>query len=232
MWWINRFGSVSGPYSDEQVERGIKQLKFTKLHKISSDRQNWRRICDTEFWKPVSAAPEEMEIPTSLGLKSAAAPITYGGDEQVAPPTQPSSAKKSSVADFVRRHKIGIAIGTGTVAASLLVSLLLLAVFSGKGGGGSQDPDFESIKKKIVLMRGKRSNGTGFLVKMGGKKYVMTNDHVARGAEECVFFMLMIYMQNKNIPSYLEKSNYEQEKNAGRRAVRMIFFVDFDSVKA
>jgi hypothetical protein len=44
--------------------------------------------------------------------------------------------------------------------------------------------------------------------------------------------MLMIYMQNKNIPSYLEKSNYEQEKNAGRRAVRMIFFVDFDSVKA
>lgn len=184
MWWINRFGSVSGPYSDEQVERGIKQLKFTKLHKISSDRQNWRRICDTEFWKPVSAAPEEMEIPTSLGLKSAAAPITYGGDEQVAPPTQPGSAKKSSVADFVWRHKIGIAIGTGTVAASLIVPLLLLAVFSGKDGGRSRGPDFESIKKKIVLIRGKDGgSGTGFLVKMDGKKYVMTNDHVARGAE-------------------------------------------------
>ena len=35
--------------------------------------------------------------------------------------------------------------------------------------------------------------------------------------------MLMIYMQNKNIPPYLEKSNYGQEKNAGRRAARMFF---------
>ena len=42
--------------------------------------------------------------------------------------------------------------------------------------------------------------------------------------------MLMIYMQNKNIPPYLEKSNYGQEKNAGRRAVRM-FFADFAFAK-
>ena len=183
MWWINRFGSVSGPYSDEQVERGIKQLKFTKLHKISSDRQNWQRICDTEFWKPVSAAPEEIEIPTSLGLRSASSPIAHREDERIAPQTPPGSPKKSSVADFIRNHKVGFAICTGTIAASLLVSLLVLALFSDKGGGGSQGPDFEKIKKKIVLVRGKDSSGTGFLVKMDGKKYVMTNDHVVRGAE-------------------------------------------------
>lgn len=193
MWWINRFGSVSGPYSDEQVEKGIRQLKFTKLHKISSDRQNWQRICDTEFWKPVSAAPEEMEIPTSLGLKSAAEPITYGGYEQVAPATPLSTAKKSSVADFVRRRKVGIAISTGTIAASFLVSLLVIATFLRKGSGvqsvgakvndGVAANNFEAIKKKIVLIRGKESSGTGFLVQMDGKKYIMTNDHVVRGNE-------------------------------------------------
>ena len=52
MWWINKFGNVTGPYSDEQIRKGIRSNQFTKLNKISEDRQSWIRLDQREFWRP------------------------------------------------------------------------------------------------------------------------------------------------------------------------------------
>ena len=62
MWWINKFGSISGPYSDEQILRGIQQRRFARLHKISSDRQGWKCLGLTHFWDP-SMPDEEASNP-------------------------------------------------------------------------------------------------------------------------------------------------------------------------
>ena len=58
MWWVNKFGRVTGPYSDEQIQSGIRQNQFTRLNKISNDQQTWMRLDQTKFWQPVSPAPE------------------------------------------------------------------------------------------------------------------------------------------------------------------------------
>ena len=202
MWWINRFGSVSGPYSDEQVEKGIKQLKFTKLHKISSDRQNWRRICDTEFWNPESAAPVEIDIPTTPPPPPPPPPL--------ASPIEPKPQRKPTITDIVVSHKVAVFACVG-VLALVGIAGIAFAVFGSKSSADGQGDikskvdvaavaqpdaaktnqpptsvsanDFEAIKKRIVLIHTRGSSGTGFLVKMNGKKYVMTNDHVARSPE-------------------------------------------------
>lgn len=176
MWWIDRFGSVSGPYSDEQVKRGIQQLKFTKLHKISADRQTWQRIRDTEFWKPVSSAPEEVEFPPPLSSCPSSHEI-------------PKEQSVKRLLPMLLSSRVWLMAGAG-VAAVLVIAVVIAAVFMGARKNDNADQqgtghvsaanDFEAIKKRIVLIRTKEGTGTGFLVMMDGKKYVMTNDHVVR----------------------------------------------------
>ena len=71
MWWVNKFGSVSGPYTDEQIEKGIQQRTFTRASKISSDRHNWQRLDQTRFMAPsglsrmAPSQPSEDDVPRS-----------------------------------------------------------------------------------------------------------------------------------------------------------------------
>ena len=44
----------------------------------------------------------------------------------------------------------------------------------------SDDVGFNTAKSRIVLVHTKEGKGTGFLIKMNGKKYVLTNEHVIR----------------------------------------------------
>ena len=64
MWWVNKFGSVSGPYTAEQVVRLVQTNRLTRLCKISSDRVSWRLLGDSEFWAGSSGGSDEMELPS------------------------------------------------------------------------------------------------------------------------------------------------------------------------
>ena len=64
MWWVNKFGSVSGPYTDEQVVRLVQTNRLTRLCKISSDRVSWKRLGESEFWAGSSGGSDEMELPS------------------------------------------------------------------------------------------------------------------------------------------------------------------------
>lgn len=204
MWWIDRFGSVSGPYSDEQVRRGIQQNRFTRLHKISSDRRNWSRLGQSAFWNLVQGAPTPLDLPSD---------VTSGENAHVVPeePCPTPSPVPSAVSDAApvgnsktkRLAWCGVGCACGVVAVfCFFVSLALLsvdddpreldepqtpAVATESSSSQTQVPqkvspdDFEAIKKCVVLVRTESGSGTAFLVKMDGKKYVLTNDHVIRG---------------------------------------------------
>lgn len=216
MWWVNKFGSISGPYSDEQIQKGIRQNLFTKLHKISADKQSWRRLDQTEFWNPVSSVPDQLDIPVEFAGKIGS---VARGQEEVTPPDPPISVKKPitpskqkqfDLLEFVMDHKTGVGIAGVGLCACLLIVIGIL-VFGGRKAGSAevakirsenivtnspavlvetQKPkktseisvnDFETVKRRVVLVHTKEgASGTGFLVKMNDKKYVLTNDHVIR----------------------------------------------------
>lgn len=216
MWWVNKFGSISGPYSDEQIQKGIRQNLFTKLHKISADKQSWRRLDQTEFWNPVSSVPDQLDIPVEFAGKIGA---VARGQEEIAPPAPPisveepisqSKQKRFDLLEFVMDHKTGVGIAGVGLCAGLFIVVGIL-VFGGRKAGSAevtkirsenivtnspavlgetQKPkkaseisvnDFETVKRRVVLVHTKEgASGTGFLVKMNDKKYVLTNDHVIR----------------------------------------------------
>ena len=79
MWWINKFGSISGPYSDEQIRKLVQTNRLTRLCKISDDRATWVRIDESIFWGRSANVPEGIELPststmTISGVGSSARP--------------------------------------------------------------------------------------------------------------------------------------------------------------
>lgn len=213
MWWVSKFGSISGPYSDEQIQKGIRQNLFTKLHKISNDKQSWRRLDQTEFWNPVSSAPDQLDIPVAFAGKIGS--VARGQEEvsSISPSisvqeldTQPKR-KRFDLLEYVMEHKMSIGIVGVAFCACFLIVVGVL-VFSGNNAevaksqseiavtnspaAGAEAPmsknkpqilvnDFEAVKRRVVLVHTKEgASGTGFLVKMNDKKYVLTNDHVIR----------------------------------------------------
>lgn len=71
MWWVNKFGSISGPYPDEQIRKLVQTNRLTRLHKISENKMTWIRLDESAFWEQVSSKPEELELPSASlpGLK-------------------------------------------------------------------------------------------------------------------------------------------------------------------
>ena len=197
MWWINKFGSVSGPYSDEQVQRGIKQNQFTRLNKISSDQQTWTRLDETAFWNPTSQKPDDLELPdftkgkAKLQMNRPGAPTELDiPSEDFARPVEGEPIQKKGI---LQKHKTAILVSGGVILGCIALMSVFLLTLSGGGrkgpnGGGQTNQtnieaaDFETIKKRVVLIHAKEGSGTGFLVKMNGKKYVMSNDHVVRSS--------------------------------------------------
>lgn len=228
MWWVNKFGSISGPYSDDQIRKGIRQNLFTKLHRISPDKQEWCRLDQTKFWNPVSNVPERLEIPVKFTGGKIGSVVHVEKDvpsiQQPGPVEKPVSPPESPKPG--RGHMMNRNVGTvvaGTMCVACIVAAAYVTLWFGKKGKPisvveipssetksieiepplsvvevpSSEPeptkvepprekeisanDFESIKGRIVLVHTKEGgNGTAFLVKMGGKKYVLTNDHVIR----------------------------------------------------
>lgn len=215
MWWVNKFGSVSGPYSDEQIERGIRQNLFTKLHKISSDRQSWHRIDQTAFWRSDSNASVEMEveIPDVHPRRGKIGRVAHGAEPSAEeppeppprppepPPRPPEAARRSEV-----NWKTVSAICGVSLAAVVALLFGMRAFRGGRDAAPSRPPAeekaepttaasdeksaataspggnaFEAVKRRVALVHTEDGKGTAFLVRMGGRKYVLTNDHVIRG---------------------------------------------------
>lgn len=66
MWWVNKFGSISGPYTDEQIRKHVQMNRLTRLHKVSEDKVTWVRLDESPFWARTSSGPEEIELPSAV----------------------------------------------------------------------------------------------------------------------------------------------------------------------
>ena len=208
MWWIkiNKADQGNGPYTDEEIVRLRQSHRIGSLCLISSNQREWRRIKDTQFMYCELSAPEPIDFPDQF-TKGKLRPkvVTQREDGQVqphepiVPPIPPVEPKKVKfdLGGFMIEHKTGVMVTGGLIAATFVL-MLGFVIFGGKKTSPTPpaiaqdvttppvkpDPpknDFESIKKRVVLIHTENGNGTGFLVKMNGKKYVMTNDHVIRG---------------------------------------------------
>ena len=201
MWWINRFGSVSGPFTQEQVERFVRSNQLTRLHKVSSDRKTWLRVDQTEFWNPQSSAPGEMELP-SLPMKSVPQEAEAVKPEPHEVTAGTTNGQRSVLKQRPNAVALGVSIGVIVVFSVAFVMCVVFGIkafrkFSGPSVVASQgvEPEsrapnrivektqgvsFDKVKNRVALIKAGDGSGTGFLVRMDGRKYLVSNEHVLR----------------------------------------------------
>jgi len=241
MWWVNKFGSISGPYSEEQIRKLVQTNRLTRLCKISEDRSSWTRLDESVFWGRMGSSPAEIELPSVVlpGLK----PDVLGRSEKPSDETAPtmfSNPAGGALGDdgpemIDEQHPKHRRINKTTAIKSpsrlpsrkvyvrgglcaLIVALLVVggiavgSMVSRKDGGGQPPADsktetsdeksentdkektkdekssedgvtFESIKRKVAIIRTAEGSGSGFFLKMGDTVYLVTNEHVIRSAE-------------------------------------------------
>ena len=205
MWWISKNGHIEGPLPPEQVRRRINLNLIGSLDRVSQDRRNWVYLRDTELWNPVRTLPEEMEIPDEPPAKLTRnrhhAPHPQPAAE---PPEHTPIAERYQLPDDLppiqKRSKktiIGVAVGFAAlviVALSVTVTLLLAS----RNGGGGKDANatsqsattnglekttgFSEVRDKLAIIKCKEGSGSGFLLGMDGKTYLVSNEHVFRSS--------------------------------------------------
>lgn len=218
-WWIKIAGGITGPYSAEQVAAGVWLHKFTKMHKISTDRREWILIADSEFWPPLSSSPRPVEPTSKIRKKPRFAPVGIPIDDmeegnisarrddfearrnETAGRQTTRTSMSPAPAASVKKAAIIAAAATTTVLVGLWLVLSICLkqglpwsnATSSADGRATCPKDaayFETVKKRVAIVRGKNVAGTAFLVKMDGKRYIVTNDHMVRG--ETIPEMLLV----------------------------------------
>lgn len=224
MWWVNRFGNITGPYSDEQMRRGIRNNQFTRLNKISCDRQDWIRLDQSEFWKSERAATKPLDLPTGTIVRkigSVAGGVFVESDEQPLSETangqveaetenkpEPVDSSELRVAEqngLVQNKIVAVVAASAAVVVIAVVIMVAFVVGGSRRGIPDMQPsasdspkgvveikdkqegrrmDFEVVKRNVAIIHTKDGNGTGFLLKMGAKAYLVTNEHVIRGSSK------------------------------------------------
>lgn len=208
MWWIGRNGTVEGPFSSEQVERRVKLNMLRSLDRVSEDRSRWLYVKDTMFWNPTRTIKEPPDLsprPHGATSRSPDADADLGGPIAERPAGR-SESRRSVLPDRLRldapakkapSRRLWIAVAS--VAVLALAGFGVMAFLAGKSsaaGSSAHDVEdvkpekpvppvsqvgFNAVKDKLVIIECDEGGvGSGFLLEMDGKTYLMTNEHVVR----------------------------------------------------
>lgn len=206
MWWITKNGTVSGPFSREQIEKRIGLGMIGSLDRVSEDRKSWMYIRDSEFWHQERTLPENLPPPSpvggrKIGLASrrapappVAAPIITSVpiadvDSSPKPVYHPCGTNGGSPANSHKGRGVLMIIAASVTGAIIVAGAVILAFTllrktnetSGRSVGTSKS-SFQAAQDKLVIIECGGGSGSGFLAKMDGKVYLVSNEHVLRGA--------------------------------------------------
>ena len=210
MWWINKNGNIEGPFSSEQLEKRVKLNMLRSLDRVSEDKAKWFYVKDTVLWNPARTIkdtppphPMRAQRLPSPGLK-----VNADFDGPImARPAEPISS--SGQAAIPNRFLLDTPADKSVSNKGLWGALIVIAVIAFAGFGvmtyfmvkgfavkgnvdavrdaeaekpapPSSQVGFNAVKDKLVIVECDEGSGSGFLLEMDGKVYLMTNEHVVR----------------------------------------------------
>lgn len=212
-WWVKKNGHADGPFSEEDIRKRITLNLIGSLDRVSIDGVKWNYLKDTELWRP-SKPQQIAASQSQVVLQEATPPPQPSFSPQFSPlesceedPPQILIPKRLQMPqpDF-KSHKVN---STIVVAVGLVMSLILLVIGtvvifsrssnhevekndvarqpeeSPRSGIATSGGDgFVAVRDKIALIECKEGRGTGFLLGMDGKTFLISNEHVIRSGGE------------------------------------------------
>ena len=200
-WWVRKSGRTEGPYSDDDIRKRIALNMVGSLDRVSTDQQRWQYLKDTGLWRPqkkksAELSPIRLEQPMATlplsALKSAPGASSMPIGEPFAPiPKRPQKPKRTSPL-----KKILVICGGVVAALAILVILCYgiipavrraarIATAKTAALNQTETTGFEAVREAVALIKCKEGrNGTGFLLEMDDKVYLMSNEHVVRSGSK------------------------------------------------
>ncbi|MBR4653309.1 MAG: trypsin-like peptidase domain-containing protein [Kiritimatiellae bacterium] len=197
MWWIRRNGHVEGPFSDDDMRKRITLNMIGSLDRVSTNKQRWQYLKDTELWRPQKNGAGSISLAESPSTaidwgRPISAPQTVGPSRSVSTSSVPIPERRRMPEERVppKTNRALFFALCGGVAAVLVVSLVAIVVMlSSRFSAGKESAitaaapstaGFEAVRDAVALIECKEASGTGFLLDMDGKTYLMSNEHVLR----------------------------------------------------
>lgn len=185
MWWICRKGTIEGPYDEAQIIKRIKLNVLRSLDSISEDKINWVYVKDSKFW--YSGVESTIQTPT----------IRNQRDNIVTPKVKEANLNKNQAVTstetkslYIKNENTNRTVpfilkisGIVVLVISLLIGLFWLISSESNNKKEITNVAFHDIKNKVVIINSNQSSGTGFLLEIDNKVYLISNEHVLRSSE-------------------------------------------------
>ncbi len=181
MWWVRKGAWTQGPFGEDEMRRRILTNQIGSLDRVSCDQRTWCYVKDTPFWRtqttPASTSPSPVEVrmkrrQAAVRQKEPVLRRTMRQDVNSLTVQTPRRARHETSRFHAREW--GWCLGGGLVIAILCVVVFIVA--------RSVQRSSNVIREKVLLVNCMEGNGTGFLLNMDGKTYLVSNEHVLRSA--------------------------------------------------
>ena len=194
MWWINRNGVVEGPLSAGQIEKRVKLNMLRSLDRVSEDKTNWFYVKDTAFWNPTRTLEDPVPPRPPRRMPE---DLQKGGnfDGATLPPLPERLRLDTPVAKPPLNKGLRIALASLIVVSVASVGLVVCLLMRNSTAQATADHapaaegekpalsvGFGAVKDKLIIIECDEGSGSGFLLAMDGKTYLVTNEHVVRSA--------------------------------------------------
>lgn len=190
-WWIKRTGRMEGPLSEDEIRKRIRLNLLGSLDRVSEDGNTWKYLKDSELWRP--SVPKPVSSPlspiASIGTPSAIPPSPSVVAEPVRTPIPERLQMPRQETPLRGKNWVLIwgLLGGLVILLIVVICFGILAVRNLKTNSQENvvaESGFTAVKDKIALIECKEGSGTGFLLGMDGKTYLVSNEHVVRSGGE------------------------------------------------
>ena len=163
------------------------------LDRISEDKKNWMYVRDSIFWNPrrtIRSNPLEVPQVAQNASQTVAPSIPQPQSASPAPavPAIPNRLKiETAPSKELQKKGLWIAL-VSALAVTVIAFVVVVSVIIKTRPitppilpvASTSIVDFKTIKDKLVIIESAEGNGSGFVIEMGGKVYLMSNEHVLR----------------------------------------------------
>lgn len=185
MWWLARNGRIEGPYTDVQMKQKIMLNLVKSLDKVSSDRVSWEFLKNTPLWRPAEK-----------NGTAEAKPIPVAGVADYLPEPEVVASGTTEARNGTAKRSTAIVVAASLAAVAAVSGIVVLLLPKGQNDESAESVavvreeetvastnavdkvDWRDVRSKVAVVEMRESFGTGFLLRMDGKPYFVSNEHV------------------------------------------------------
>lgn len=177
-WWLKRGTVIQGPFGEDEIRYRIRTGQIGSLDRVSTDKCTWMAVRDSGLWRSSSPSLASMEKPSQIRVSRLKAPAS---DHVTAPIS--SDPLINTIPNNVqpKKRKFSSRIAIAAIVALSVAGGMFFIIKNGSNSSVKGEFSSKKLWNQVLLINDEHGgSGTGFLLDMDGKTYLVSNEHVLR----------------------------------------------------